>query len=169
MSSADYLQTVQIQTWRDKFSFGKKVNFQIMLSADYLPNSSDQIQIRPNKKNVDLGDLQPQGTMGPDAVCVCEADSHFGTHKFTICIQSLVHVLTAKVYSIWNLNSWPPCISKRLVSWKPLERVLFLFSGVWVGVSEHYHIDISFSNKKILVAIQHQIKSKYSTSENYRW
>ena len=42
-----------------------------MLSADYLPNSLDQIQIRPNKKNVDLGDLQPQGTMGPDAVCDC--------------------------------------------------------------------------------------------------
>ena len=40
-----------------------------MLSADYLPNSLDQIQIRPNKKNVDFGDLQPQGTMGPDAVC----------------------------------------------------------------------------------------------------
>ena len=42
-----------------------------MLSADYLPNSLDQIQIRPNKINVDLGDLQPQGTMGPDAVCDC--------------------------------------------------------------------------------------------------
>ena len=46
--------------------------------------------------------------------------------------------------------------------------IVFIFR-VWVGVSEHYHIDISFSNKKILVAIQHQIKSKYSTSENYRW
>ena len=50
--------------------------------------------------------------------------------------------------------------------WK---RLLFLFSGVWVGVTEHYHIYLSFSNKKIPVAIQHQIKSKYSTSENYRW
>ena len=46
---------------------------------------------------------------------------------------------------------------------------MFLFSGVWVGVTEHYHIYLNFSNKKILVAIQHQIKSKYSTSENYKW
>ena len=38
-----------------------------------------------------------------------------------------------------------------------------------MGVTEHYHIYLSFSNKKILVVIQHQIKSKYSTSENYRW
>ena len=37
-----------------------------------------------------------------------------------------------------------------------------------MGVTQHYHIYLSFSNKKILVAIQHQIKSKYSTSENYR-
>ena len=27
-----------------------------------------------------------------------------------------------------------------------------------MGVTEHYHIYLSFSNKKILVAIQHQIK-----------
>ena len=38
-----------------------------------------------------------------------------------------------------------------------------------MGVTEHYHIYLSFSNKRILVVIQHQIKSKYSTSENYRW
>ena len=69
----------------------------------------------------------------------------------------------------------PQCIASMyfntisvMVAFKPLKRVLFLFSGVWVGVTEHYHIYISFSDKKILVAIQHQIKSKYSTSENYR-
>ena len=77
MSSADYLQTIQIQTWRDKFFFEKNVNFQIMLSADYLPNSLDQTQIRPNKKNVDLGDLQPQGAMGPDVVCDCAISCTF--------------------------------------------------------------------------------------------
>ena len=37
-----------------------------------------------------------------------------------------------------------------------------------MGVTEHYHIYLSLSNKKILVAIQHQIKPKYSTLENYR-
>ena len=42
-----------------------------MLSADYLPISLDQTQIRPNKNNVDLGVLQPQGAMGPDVVCDC--------------------------------------------------------------------------------------------------
>ena len=39
------------------------------------------------------------------------------------------------------------------MSWKqskPLERVLFLFSGAWVGVTDHYHIYLSFSNKKYL-------------------
>ena len=42
-----------------------------MLSADNLPKSLNQTQMRPNKKDVDLGDLQPQGAMGPDVVCEC--------------------------------------------------------------------------------------------------
>ena len=37
--------------------------------------------------------------------------------------------------------------------------IVFMFMGLG-GVTEHYHIYLSFSNKKILVAIQHQIKSK---------
>ena len=65
-----------------------------------------------------------------------------------------------------HVFQYDKCHGSNQDHWKPL---LFLFSGVWVGVTEHYHIYLSFSNKKILVVIQHQIKSKYSTSENYRW
>ena len=71
MLSADYLPNSSDPDLAGQVFFRKNVNFQIILSADYLPNSLDQTQIRSNKKNVDLGDLQPQGAMGPDVVCDC--------------------------------------------------------------------------------------------------
>ena len=52
-------------------------------------------------------------------ILVCEADSHFGTHKFTICIQSLVHVLTSKVYRFLTKPTKLPteCTGKTDQTW----------------------------------------------------
>ena len=77
MLSADYLQTVQIQTWWDKFFFRKKCSFPdnvvSWLPAKQFGSDPDQAQ----QKNVDLGDLQPQGAMGPEVVCDCAISCTF--------------------------------------------------------------------------------------------
>ena len=77
-----------------------------MLSADYLPNSLDQTQIRPNKKHVDLGDLQPQGAMGPDVVCDCAISCTYLFVRQILILEIInlpfVHVLTAKIYRFFK-------------------------------------------------------------------